>query len=322
MPQIDFDPMTAPWIDRADFPQQLEACLAAQQLTPEEAEQLRGFARDGYLHLEAALEPAAIDRLLAEVEAGWRDRPAIDVLVEGKGSLAWAEVPPRGELAHHHFRLLDFQDVSPAARELMLHPRISRSLELIFGEPPAAMQSLYFEYGSEQHCHQDYPYVQAKILSHLVGCWIACEDVGLDNGPLFYYRGSHRIPKFRFGTGELHWDGQTHGEVDVFEVYVEEECRRQGLERLVFQARKGDVLFWHAALVHGGSPAITRSATRRSLVAHYSTRTAYPRDRRWPHEVPKLMQRNGGTIYLRATPGPLARLRAITAGALRRLRGG
>ena len=36
------------------------------------------------------------------------------------------------------------------ARELYLHPKIFRMVELIYGEPAIAFQSLYFEYGSQQ----------------------------------------------------------------------------------------------------------------------------------------------------------------------------
>jgi len=319
MPEIDFDPTTVPWIDRPDFSAELVRRLEAGELTAEEAEHLENFARDGFLYLPGAIATSEIDRLLEEVEEAWRDRPAIKALVEGRGVVPLAEVPARSELDTHHFRLLDFQDVSDAARTLMLHPKVTRYLGLIFGEEPVAMQSLYFEYGSEQGTHQDFPYVQAQILSHLVGCWIACEDVTAENGPLFYYRGSHRIPKFSFG-GSLTYGGEDESQIAEFEAHLERECEEGGLEKLIFHAKKGDVLFWHSALVHGGSPARERDARRRSLVAHYSTRTAYSRDRRRPHEEPGILRRHGGVIYLRREPGFLDWLRSTAGGALRRLR--
>ena len=34
-------------------------------------------------------------------------------------------------------------------------------------------------------------------------------------------------------------------------------------------ARKGDVLFWHANLVHGGSPRANMQRSRRAVVCHY-----------------------------------------------------
>ncbi len=37
-----------------------------------------------------------------------------------------------------------------------------------------------------------------------------------------------------------------------------------------FRARKGDVVIWHADLVHGGSPVTREGSSRNSLVTHFS----------------------------------------------------
>jgi hypothetical protein len=42
-----------------------------------------------------------------------------------------------------------------------------------------------------------------------------------------------------------------------------------GLQPKYFLARKGDVLFWHANLFHGGSPISNPDSSRRALVCHY-----------------------------------------------------
>jgi ectoine hydroxylase len=41
------------------------------------------------------------------------------------------------------------------------------------------------------------------------------------------------------------------------------------IEPREFLPRKGDVLIWHANLLHGGRAIAAPGATRRSLVAHY-----------------------------------------------------
>ena len=38
--------------------------------------------------------------------------------------------------------------------------------------------------------------------------------------------------------------------------------------RREFIARKGDALFWHGMLIHGGSPVVDDSLSRRSMVIH------------------------------------------------------
>lgn len=69
------------------------------------------------------------------------------------------------------------------------------------------------------------------------------------------------------------------------------------MERLVFTPRKGDLLIWHSALVHGGMPRNDPALTRRSIVSHYTTREVYPYDRRDPNGQPQVIERNGGIYY-------------------------
>ena len=316
---LDFETSTLPWVDRDDFLPQLDERTRQGELSPETAERLRHFSAHGYVAFPGLLGAEGADALVAEHDRAWQDSWPIQALVEGIGVADLESLPAKDALGTHHYRLNDIQDASETARRAMMTPEIIEFLGLLFADTPVAMQSLFFEYGSEQGTHQDFPYVQSRILSHLVGCWMACEDVHADNGPLFYYPGSHRLAKFDWGGGSLTFDGKDQAQVETFGKYLEERCDAAGLERLTFEAKKGDVFLWHAALVHGGSPANDPSATRKSLVVHYSSRTAYPQDRRYD-EVPRLYRRNGGLIYQRAVQSPMARLKSkIKSGAKRLL---
>ena len=295
---LDFDPITLPWTDRHDFEHRLQVQRDIGQLDETEAELLRGWHRDGYIVLPKKMYGDLIDQLLDDYERFWRERPpGLTMLVQGMGPTKFPEVPSREELPHRHYRVQDIQDESEAARRMILHPRIVRTLRLIFHQTPVAMQSLFFEYGSEQRIHQDFPYVSAQHVSHLVGCWMACEDVGDDNGPLFYVPGSHRLPKFDWGGRSLVFDNEDESKVDQFSDHLEAEAEKAGLERKVFHAQRGDVFLWHGALAHGGSPVNDPDATRRSLVVHYSTRSGYPRDRRTPYLDSVPFEMNGGMLY-------------------------
>ena len=68
------------------------------------------------------------------------------------------------------------------------------------------------------------------------------------------------------------YDGTHHAspdeEADWFD-YVDVQIRLRGLRERKFMARKGDVLIWHADLVHGGSPVRDLGRTRSSMVCHY-----------------------------------------------------
>lgn len=304
---LDFDRATLTWVDRDDYPAELEK--RRQHYSPDLLEKIESWRELGYAYFPGLIAPAAIDRMLAEYEQIWRERPGIKVLCEGRGVVPLAEMPERSAIGHHHYRLLDVQDISTNARSLILSQGVVGFLREVFDEEPVAMQSLLFEYGSEQGTHQDFPYVQARILSRLVGCWIALEDVRADNGPLFYYPGSHHLAKFDWGGGALTFDGKDEKQVDAFAEFLEQQCQARGLEKKVFHAKKGDVFLWHAALVHGGSPTLNQDATRLSLVAHFSSVTAYPRDRRYPEQEPLRHRENGGLIYLPQEPSLLTKVK-------------
>jgi ectoine hydroxylase-related dioxygenase (phytanoyl-CoA dioxygenase family) len=303
---LEFDQATLPWVDKKSFPDELAHRLAQQIITAQDADLLQRWHEDGYVIFRGLIEPHLIDALWRDYERAWRERPVCRVHVEGKGLILLSEAPPRSELHHHHFRFQDFHNVTEAGRMIMLHPGIVRFLSQAFDEPPVGMQSLTFEYGTEQHLHQDFAFVNVgfRINSHLAAAWVACEDVGPEQGPLVLYRGSHRIPKFDFGDGRIlfpHTDDSSI--LDKFEEHLQQQCDRMRLTREIFIARKGDVLLWHGALVHGGLPVTDRTATRKSFTCHYSTGTSYPRYHWNLNQDPKVFWLNGGMSYELELPG-------------------
>jgi ectoine hydroxylase-related dioxygenase (phytanoyl-CoA dioxygenase family) len=54
-----------------------------------------------------------------------------------------------------------------------------------------------------------------------------------------------------------------------YEDVMEDLIRKSGLEPLVFLPKQGDLLLWHANLIHGGMPIKDPKSTRRSMVVHY-----------------------------------------------------
>jgi len=138
----------------------------------------------------------------------------------------------------------------------------------LFERPPLAFQSLFFRWGTEQAMHQDTAYVVLRSPMEMVGCWVALEDIAEGTGELQYYVGSHRIPEYL-------WFGRARAKPYDFEDdqdflrHVREESERMGCPLERFRPRKGDVLLWHADLVHGGSKRVHLERTRQSLVTHY-----------------------------------------------------
>jgi ectoine hydroxylase-related dioxygenase (phytanoyl-CoA dioxygenase family) len=234
--------------------------------------------RDGYLALEGHLDRESCRAIMAEAEGFYARRGV---------------APDRAE------RTMNFHQESPTARRVLQDRSLIRLLSDLLGSRAVFLQSIYFNRGSQQQPHSDYVYMGTDPALQLCGIWLACEDVSSDAGPLFYYPGSHRLPsetveqRFRRRMPGLAAEIEDRrGELEAFYrdrraltgeslevcVFFDEWLAElsagldeNGLERVTFLPRQGDLLIWHANLVHGGSPVTGPDATRRSLVAHYLT---------------------------------------------------
>lgn len=286
-----FSPRRAPWIDRpgADVDAYVDARVARGAPLSEDydlREVLRQWRDEGYLVLRGAVPDALIDAYQTDLAALTADHRSHEVLVNcaSHGVVPICDLEPE-LLDQPHLRFLDFHNASTAGKKLALNRPVVSFLRHVFGHPVVAMQTLTFRRGSQQGMHQDYAYVVAEIPTHLAACWIALEDVHPDAGPVAYYPGSQRIPRFDFGDGPFLTETSPKREAE-FAAHIESECHKRGLPRVALEARRGDVLIWHGALAHCGLPVRDPERTRQSLVVHYSTDVGYPRERRNPRARP------------------------------------
>lgn len=169
------------------------------------------------------------------------------------------------------FRYKDFHINNAACRAAIFAPPILAALTALLDGPVLAFQNLAFLHGSGLRIHRDSNYVAVDApRPRVVACWIALEDVTPEAGPLRYYPGSHRLPRYRFADGHEHWVKGLHG------IGANEDCHRwnaaqmaeAGLAPATFLARRGDCLLWDFDLVHEGLPPAP-GATRSSLVTHF-----------------------------------------------------
>jgi phytanoyl-CoA hydroxylase len=293
-----FPDALVPWIDRPDA--DVDAYVRALPETPagyDLVEALHHWRRDGYVLFEQAISHQLIDQYLADMRELVANHHAYDVLLNHnvRGIAAARDLTPE-ELSHPRLRVMDFHNASVAGKKLALSRKVVSFLGHVFREPVVGMQTLTFYRGSQQEEHQDYAYVVSGNPAHLAASWIALEDVHPDAGPLGYFPGSHRIPKFDFGNGLFMTPESPRREVD-FLAHIRAQCTRLGLQEKLFLAKKGDVFVWHGALVHRGSPVRDPALTRLSLATHYSSASGYPRDRRNIDVVPECYVHNDAIVY-------------------------
>ena len=259
----DAFPRHAPecWIDAPDALFEVDRKLAAGELTPDDAEMCRKFIVDGYYIAERLIDGPKLDATWEAYEAALR-AGVISVQPESHGE----GDPWPGRRLDPHLEV-------PAIRELQWDARILRITDILFGRGTVPFQTIMGHKGSTQLAHSDAIHMTTYPLGFLVANWISFEDIHPDSGPLFYYPKSHRTLPYLLSAevgiarGEFKEGLPVYG--SKYEPAVQKHLDAHGLERQTFRAKKGDVLFWHANLVHGGDRRNDLSLTRKALVCHY-----------------------------------------------------
>ncbi len=258
------DPTASPlWIDAPDALDQLPRRVA----DPGTRQAVDHFIRQGYSIFRGAVPPGLIDRVLADKQSLYAQPERFVVRDRG----AYVDTTRITGLGVGH-RIIDLYGVSAAARDAVFSPPVAAFMHAIFGEPAIGIQSLNFEYGSQQAMHQDTAYVVSSRPMALAAAWLALEDVTVGTGELMFYPGGHRMRHFLFNGGRSKSWAQGRDGVEVHQQYLKQlhaQAKAMGLKEDRFLARKGDVLVWHADLPHGGS-RITQAGTRLSLVTHFA----------------------------------------------------
>ena len=225
------------------------------------------FGRDGAVILPGFFASGVIDQVQAATERVKRERPrdvVIDNLHNGERTLLGLMSP--AQILHDRMKVNDLYLTTPEVRDLALAAALVPVLRALLNHTPALCNSLYLERSSTQSPHIDALYMTPRTPGHLIAAWIAAEDATGGSGQLEYFPGSHRIPMMTFSDGRHHF---IQDEMANWERYIEAAIAAAGLQKLSFPARKGDVLFWHANLLHGGGAITNPALTRKSHVFHY-----------------------------------------------------
>jgi hypothetical protein len=270
------------WIDLPNAFDLIEGKLDIGAITVNQARQLRFFREYGYVILPAAIPTPLLEAARTDLDRAYAGKVR-NALFEC-GPLGCGSRPWQPEMTEHPAKVLDLHHFSSACLRIMFTPKISEFLGLIFESKAFASQSLGFLRGSAQECHQDSAYVVYTLPRHFAASWIALEDVTIGAGELVYYPGSHRLPDYlypghhksvsearRMGAAEDRLDQAVRTHV----ASLHSRAEHAGYTSEVFAATAGDVLIWHADLIHGGNP-VSSSITRKSFVTHYCPRYAAP----------------------------------------------
>jgi hypothetical protein len=235
-----------------------------ETLTPEQREQ---FERDGYLKFDPEIPGETLEGVLSDLENRY--------LPEGSGS------GPQlidGVLYYPGVRRIrDAWRISENVKAIAVHHRILAVLESLYGRKPACFQTLNFEAPTEQAPHSDSIHFTPTPPEYMCGVWVALEDIDMDNGPLIYFPGSHRLPFLDYTdipSAAIWEDYKDQWEFakarnSQYEAHVAGLIQEYGFKPEYGTVKKGQALIWAANLLHGGAPLNDWERTRNSQVSHY-----------------------------------------------------
>lgn len=225
------------------------------------------FEKHGYVVFKDAFSPSRGEAFWSDVEQAISEQVPLSFSCYGQ-FYTNPDVPMEGFKLP---RIIDAEHHIESCRGLALSPIVKDFLSAVYGITPTCLQTLTYKFSSEQGAHSDYslvspPHSPTYDRDTLAASWFALEDADLRNGALVIYPGSHKIK-----TRSI-YDDAFEMNYDRFSEHCAEECLRAGCEPVVFQAKAGDVLFWHGNLVHAGGRILAPEAqpTRKSLVCHYA----------------------------------------------------
>lgn len=210
-------------------------------------QQIENFQRDGLLVLDFELEEPLLDGVIASVEPFYQRSKA-------------------GSPYSNGTRIQDAWRFDAGVRRIALEKRVLRALRELFGRKPKAFQTLNFPVGTQQRTHSDTIHFNSQPSGYMAGAWVALEDVDENNGALIYYPGSHRLPEITMQDVGV---PPSYDHYREYENYIQAMVEEKGLRAARGVLKKGQVLIWHANLLHGGGSHPDKSRSRHSQVTHY-----------------------------------------------------
>lgn len=244
-------PGEIPWMDKNITAEEIRKKVDATSFSEPVKQALRDWKDNGYLILNKFLPEKTVDDINEEIER---------LLQEKKIAFTLGN------------KIMFANKESELIRSVTVTKEVTDILDFVLGRKVIPFQTINFITGSEQHAHSDSIHMTTYPLGYLIAIWVALEDISEDAGPLSYYPGSHKLPYLLNDGYERGGNVFTVGADSNYLRYeqkIGEVVQEKKLPKKVFTARKGDVLVWHANLIHGGEKIVRPGATRKSMVVHY-----------------------------------------------------
>ncbi|RVU26991.1 phytanoyl-CoA dioxygenase family protein [Sandaracinomonas limnophila] len=239
--------MNLPWVESPFF----ERILQTKDFSEDELKLVRDFNQNGFAVIKNAYSDEEINAVKKEM-----DEKAFNPQFNY-------------ENMRDERRSQDLWMYSEPVRQMSCKPSILSVLEKLYDREVVPFQTLNFKFGSQQRAHSDTIHFSSLPPRFMCGVWVALEDITEENGPLFYYPGSHKTPEFNFNDFRSDMLDSSYDNYTQYEDFIEDYLSVTDFKKNVFMAKKGDALIWSSNIIHGGSPVLKEGTSRYSQVTHY-----------------------------------------------------
>lgn len=238
-----------------------QGCQIYNELTESDKESLGNFDTNGYSIIRNYLSVDQVDAINNEIEK----------LLERK-KLRF----------YNNSKIFAAMHFSKLINSVGNNEKLKEVLSVLLRGKPFLFGSMNFQMGSQLASHSDSIHMTTFPLGGMLGVWLALDDIAEDNGPLHFYPGSHKLPYYLNSDYDNEGNSWLIGDktYQEYEKMLQKKIQELQLKKELFTAKKGDLIMWHANLIHGGEPHLNKEKTRKSMVFHY-----YKEDAICYHEI-------------------------------------
>jgi len=157
-------------------------------------------------------------------------------------------------------RVQDMWMRDKSVKAMGAHPKVLELLSQLYDRTAFPFQTLNFCVGTQQDTHADSLHFSSSPENFMCGVWVALEDIDMENGPLHYFKGSHKLANASAADVAEQAGG------DIIKFFAQAAAP---FEKKYGVIKKGQAVIWAANLLHGGDPIRDKTRSRLSQVTHY-----------------------------------------------------
>ncbi|XP_019870194.2 phytanoyl-CoA dioxygenase domain-containing protein 1 homolog isoform X2 [Aethina tumida] len=240
--------------------------------------------RDGYAVIEKFLSDAEVEELKCEAQKLIKNMPeesnrtvfsTVDseaqqnkdkYFLDSSDKISYffegGALGPKGELLVEPEKSLNkighaLHALNPVFRKVTFSERVKEAAFQLGFDDPAVVQSMYIfknpGVGSEVTAHQDASYLHTEPVK-VIGFWFALEDATLENGCLWFSRGSHK------GGVHRRYIRNPDKKSDELLIYTSPPPYYQKSSFIATPVPKGSCVLIHGQVVHFSEPNKSKSS--------------------------------------------------------------